>query len=712
MNTEYKEYKVFDLFPGLGSMSLAAQYAGFKVEGALDYQEKVRDVYEKNFVGKVRIVNNFMEEDFIKDIADVDVLIGRIPYSLLRTGILRKDMARGMNRTNILNVLSYIVEIKRPRAFVFAMSVKAGKEGDWRHLMDERLAGDYKISWKQLDTHEMTGYPVYDRRIFLVGIHRDVQGTFLFPKGEYDYSCNIKDFLDDEAAVKDRQYVDHLYPEFDGPAPAKPQIYCWSSGQYAIKEKLSYNAWKSPLVRTVHGLRKMSNREIARTKAFPDEFCLDGSPESWMYRRLCDSVNVKVATAVFRQLFFCLCGVWPDESTLPDYIKREKSSAPENLKEKNMTNNLVTRYFKEETVQQYKSDIGFRTLVESVNENMYIIPKYQRKYRWKKEQLTGLVESLLRGLPIPPIYTCRNSANQLEILDGQQRVMSLFFYYIGYFLDIKKNSSINFSELEVEDSSFAEALLKKYDLEKLHINLHGTNGEEINVDYAALPVEIKRKVDYTMITVIEIKIAQEEKREEILQTIFSNLNKNGSILTRQEQRNGIYTCEFYDMLHSFNRENQKWRKLWGREDAKDRDVETLLRFCALKKYIYLGKKQDGGSEFKVEGYFDSYADMLDRFSKEAAAFQKEEIAEYRESLEGFVKLFESSNVLSAKVPLMEGFYVIYEKLGIRKKISRKLLDAVWNAPTYKENSRQRTVNIRKMRERWKTVYEVWHGCSG
>ena len=92
-----------------------------------------------------------------------------------------------------------------------------------------------------------------------------------------------------------------------------------------------------------------------------------------------------------------------------------------------MEENRLTKYLEEVTVQQYKSDVGFRTLVESVNENMYIIPKYQRKYRWKKEQVVSLVESLLRGLPIPPIYTCRNSENQLEILDGQQRVMSLFF---------------------------------------------------------------------------------------------------------------------------------------------------------------------------------------------------------------------------------------------------------------------------------------------
>ena len=63
-------------------------------------------------------------------------------------------------------------------------------------------------------------------------------------------------------------------------------------------------------------------------------------------------------------------------------------------------------------IQQYKTDVGFRTLVESVNENLYIIPKYQRKYRWTKEQVVALVESLILGLPIPPIYACRNAENQ------------------------------------------------------------------------------------------------------------------------------------------------------------------------------------------------------------------------------------------------------------------------------------------------------------
>ncbi len=75
-----------------------------------------------------------------------------------------------------------------------------------------------------------------------------------------------------------------------------------------------------------------------------------------------------------------------------------------------MPENEITKYLNDASVQQYKSDIGFRTLVESVNDNLYVIPKYQRKYRWGRQQVVGLVESLLRGLPIPPIYTCRKDS--------------------------------------------------------------------------------------------------------------------------------------------------------------------------------------------------------------------------------------------------------------------------------------------------------------
>lgn len=375
-----------------------------------------------------------------------------------------------------------------------------------------------------------------------------------------------------------------------------------------------------------------------------------------------------------------------------------------------MINKDLFSTLKKISIQQYKTDVGFRTLVESVNENLYIIPKYQRKYRWSKEQVVSLIESLICGLPIPPIYTCRNEDNQLEILDGQQRVMSLFFYYIGYYLNKKKNSCINFSELKVENENFKDALISQFELEELHICLNGENMERINVDYASLPIELKRRIDYTPITVIEIKIDDVTQKPDVLRQIFANLNRGGSLLSQQEQRNGIYACPFYDMLQNFNRNNQLWRDVWGREDDKEKDLEALLRLCALKYFVRV-KESLVNFDFSVEGYNSSYVKLLDQFSEKAMSFTKKQIDEYERSIASFLELFQVTIKQASKVTLFESFFVVYDKLGLNKPITSKIYNDVLNSKQYISCARQGTVQMKSMNERWKVVYEIWNGSD-
>lgn len=104
------------------------------------------------------------------------------------------------------------------------------------------------------------------------------------------------------------------------------------------------------------------------------------------------------------------------------------------------------------SITQVKSDVAFRTLVECVNENMYVIPEYQRKFRWSKQKIENLAVSLIKGLPIPPIYTYRNEDNQLEILDGQQRVISLFLYYFGKIVGNERSPFFDYQNLELEEN--------------------------------------------------------------------------------------------------------------------------------------------------------------------------------------------------------------------------------------------------------------------
>ena len=112
------------------------------------------------------------------------------------------------------------------------------------------------------------------------------------------------------------------------------------------------------------------------------------------------------------------------------------------------TNEPDYSYIQNISITQRKVDVAFKTLVDGFDEALYVIPKYQRKYIWSQEQVENLAISLIRGLPIPPIYVYKNKYNQMEILDGQQRMLSLLLYYKGKYIKNKSNIQIELQKLE------------------------------------------------------------------------------------------------------------------------------------------------------------------------------------------------------------------------------------------------------------------------
>ncbi len=283
------------------------------------------------------------------------------------------------------------------------------------------------------------------------------------------------------------------------------------------------------------------------------------------------------------------------------------------------------------SVQQYKTDMGFKALVEGVHENMFVIPEYQRKYRWSKVQVEELAASLVRGLPIPPIYTYRNEKGQLEILDGQQRVMSLYFYYIGKFFKSEKMSVFDYQEMDVDSAgNFVAALEQKYDIVPAGFYIQ-IGDEQCDISYKNLPIQLRRKVDYSTITVIEIKISDQNKKDEILHKIFANLNNGGKQLSNQELRNGIYPCAFNRAINKINKNNRRWRTLWGTISDDGKDVEMLYRFAALKTYVTYSR-----TGYKIEEYRNSTKDMIDRFAEESFSLNNKEIKTYIDSIEAFI----------------------------------------------------------------------------
>ncbi|WP_027360761.1 DUF262 domain-containing protein [Desulforegula conservatrix] len=67
-------------------------------------------------------------------------------------------------------------------------------------------------------------------------------------------------------------------------------------------------------------------------------------------------------------------------------------------------------------------DFSFGELLNLHNDKEIIIrPEYQRLFRWTNEQRSRLIESIILGLPIPPIFLIEGEHGVLELIDGLQR---------------------------------------------------------------------------------------------------------------------------------------------------------------------------------------------------------------------------------------------------------------------------------------------------
>ena len=82
-------------------------------------------------------------------------------------------------------------------------------------------------------------------------------------------------------------------------------------------------------------------------------------------------------------------------------------------------------------------------------------------------------------------------------------------------------------------------------------------------------------------------------------------------------------------------------------------------------------------------------------------------SEYRDSLNCFFDLFKVNVTQSSKVALLESFYIVYEKLGIRKPVTSVIYNKILHDSRYISHARQGTFKMKSMNERWKTVYEIW-----
>jgi uncharacterized protein with ParB-like and HNH nuclease domain len=234
------------------------------------------------------------------------------------------------------------------------------------------------------------------------------------------------------------------------------------------------------------------------------------------------------------------------------------------------------------------ADPTLELLASKVQANEIIVPFYQRKYVWKIEQASRLIESFLMGLPVPQVFLYVNDDDQLEIIDGQQRIMSVKYFFEGYFGE--------------PDAQNRRQIFKLKGLSE--------RSEYNGKTYSELSTRDQRRIRNTSLRAIHIKQLKPSLRNDSVFHIFQRLNTGGTQLKPQEIRNAVYRGKIVDELKALN-DNPKWRSILGLQDAdkNQKDVEIVLRLFSLfevwndyeKPMLgYLNKQMNDNREFVSE----------------------------------------------------------------------------------------------------------------
>ncbi len=88
------------------------------------------------------------------------------------------------------------------------------------------------------------------------------------------------------------------------------------------------------------------------------------------------------------------------------------------------------------SITSYGADYPVDSLVKRLQKGVIFVPNFQRSYVWNINQASRFIESLILGLPVPGIFLSKERSTQkLLVIDGQQRLKTLQFFYDGLFND-------------------------------------------------------------------------------------------------------------------------------------------------------------------------------------------------------------------------------------------------------------------------------------
>ncbi|MDP3029004.1 MAG: DUF262 domain-containing protein [Deltaproteobacteria bacterium] len=197
------------------------------------------------------------------------------------------------------------------------------------------------------------------------------------------------------------------------------------------------------------------------------------------------------------------------------------------------------------------------------NKEIDIHPEFQRFYRWSEIQKSNLIESILLGIPIPPIFVSQRKEGVWDVIDGLQRLSTLY-QFVGVLKDENGN---NVEPLKLEKTKYLPSLEGKKWNDPYNPDNSFTSEQRLLIKRA--------KIDVSIVLRESDQIAKYE--------LFQRLNTGGANLTPQEVRNCIMVMikpDFHKWIKSLSshKSYQECIALSDKNLEEQYDIELALRF--------------------------------------------------------------------------------------------------------------------------------------
>jgi uncharacterized protein with ParB-like and HNH nuclease domain len=88
------------------------------------------------------------------------------------------------------------------------------------------------------------------------------------------------------------------------------------------------------------------------------------------------------------------------------------------------------------------NDFNVKTIYDFIDSGAVKIPGFQRNYVWDIKRASKLIESLIIGLPVPQVFLYEEGRNSFLVIDGQQRLMTIYYFVRQRFPRREKRAEI------------------------------------------------------------------------------------------------------------------------------------------------------------------------------------------------------------------------------------------------------------------------------